>query len=1430
MPSTVVQSAGGVSLLSNSDGTWSVNEGGTITVIRDMGSNTPFTGGGIIAAGYYQGYRVVVFSGGHTWYMNGSWQKDSVGPANASTTQLNQTDINTTFLGITAPPPPPTPVVTSTVIESAGGVSLLRNSDGTFSAQEGGVSTLIKDMGSNNPSTISNMIAAGYHDGYRVVVFEGGHTWYMNANWQKDSVGPNGNSTTQLTQAQINADFFGGPAVTTPPVTTPPTGGQTSTSTLVLTANGVSLYHNTDGTWVAKEGANSTVIKDMGSSTGTTIGNIVAAGYHNGFRVVVFAGGHTWYMNANWQKDAVGPSGASTTQLSQAEINADFFGGPPVTTTPGNTNNPSVPQAMVVLQSAGGVSLVRNTDGTLAAQEGGVLTPIKDFGSSTPLMGGVIAVGYHNGFRVAVFGSGHTWYMNANWQKDNVGPNGASTTELTSAEVNREFFSGGGAAAVVTPPTSLVPVTFTVVLSVNGVELLKNSDGTWSVREGAAITLIKDMGSSTPTTISNIVAAGYLNGYKVVVFNGGHTWYMNANWQKDNVGPGNNSTTQLSQEQINATFFGGPAVVVTVPGTPEVTSSVVLKSGTVTLSHLSDGTWSVQEGTTTTLIKDMGGIGPTKISNIVAAGYLGNYRVVVFDGGHTWYMNANWQKDNVGPGGNSTTQLTPTQINTQLLGQTSVVDTLQSASLVMSSGNVTLYKDASGAWFVKEGSAAAVPMKNLGSDAPVTISDVVAAGYHNGFRVVVFSNGHTWYMNANWQKASVGPGGADTTQLTPAQIATEFFGASPGTSVSNTTDTAVTVTSTPFMSSGGVSLLRNSDGTWTVKEGSTSTLIKDMGSIGPTKIGNIVAAGYDKGFRVVVFEGGHTWYMNANWQKSNEGPGGASTTQLSQAQINADFFGGTPVSNTANTTNASAQLAMSSGTVSLLKNADGTWTAQENGVASLIKDMGSLGPTVIPNIVAAGYSDGYRVVVFNGGHTWYMNASWQKDNVGPNGASTTQLTQSKINADFFGVPASTASSVTSTLIESAGNVSLLKNSDGTWYAEESGTKILIKDAGGLGPTTISNIIAAGYDNGHRVVVFSGGHTWYVNANWQKDNVGPNGASTTQLSQAQINADFFGGSAIQANTNNNVAANSQFVGSVGGVTLLKNVDGTWTVKENGDATYIKDMNSTTPTSIGNIVAAGYLDGYRVVVFSGGHTWYMNANWQKDASGPGGASTTNLAPDQINSNFYGGNAGVIYAQPNSIINGTSDLNAVVFNGDLASHSLVKNGDVVLVSSSASSSSDQSMLANVERIHFDDAVLALDTQPNQAAGQTALIIGAVFPGQSALNAASQPVLGAVINLLDQNFSLPQLSQAMLSLPIWNTLTGKAAPTTTDIAEYLVNNIYEGKADAATFAAAVSALKNDIAQGDFLTALINSKVTQTHVGLVGIQETGLVYVASGT
>lgn len=151
----------------------------------------------------------------------------------------------------------------------------------------------------------------------------------------------------------------------------------------------------------------------------------------------------------------------------------------------------------------------------------------------------------------------------------------------------------------------------------------------------------------------------------------------------------------------------------------------------------------------------------------------------------------------------------------------------------------------------------------------------------------------------------------------------------------------------------------------------------------------------------------------------------------------------------------------------------------------------------------------------------------------------------------------------------------------------------------------------------------------------------------------------------------------------------------------------------------------------------------------------------------------------------------------------------------------------LVNIERVTFSDQGLALDVSASQAGGQCALLIGAVL-GQAAL-AAKKPLVGAVLALLDQGYTLKDLSGAVMRLPIWGLLAngGSESATNAQIAAYLLATVHQVEPDAATVSAAASSLSAESgeAQGTFLAQLAQSSANQLQVGLLGLAATGLEY-----
>lgn len=196
----------------------------------------------------------------------------------------------------------------------------------------------------------------------------------------------------------------------------------------------------------------------------------------------------------------------------------------------------------------------------------------------------------------------------------------------------------------------------------------------------------------------------------------------------------------------------------------------------------------------------------------------------------------------------------------------------------------------------------------------------------------------------------------------------------------------------------------------------------------------------------------------------------------------------------------------------------------------------------------------------------------------------------------------------------------------------------------------------------------------------------------------------------------------------------------------------------------------------------------------------------------------------------INGGGGIDTVVIDAKRANFNISADANLSYVDaiSGASGQSDMTSLNSVERVVFNDGIsVALDTGVNQAGGHTALLLGAVL-GQAAL-AAKKPLVGSVIALFDQGFSLHDLSGAVMRLDIWGLLAngGNAGATNTQIANYLLTTVNKTAPNAATLAAAVTALDTETgaAQGNFLSHLAESAENQVQIGLVGLAQNGLAY-----
>lgn len=199
--------------------------------------------------------------------------------------------------------------------------------------------------------------------------------------------------------------------------------------------------------------------------------------------------------------------------------------------------------------------------------------------------------------------------------------------------------------------------------------------------------------------------------------------------------------------------------------------------------------------------------------------------------------------------------------------------------------------------------------------------------------------------------------------------------------------------------------------------------------------------------------------------------------------------------------------------------------------------------------------------------------------------------------------------------------------------------------------------------------------------------------------------------------------------------------------------------------------------------------------------------------------------------NFLNGGPGVDTFVIASARSDLSVTANysADTVLLKRKDASSADD-FLTGVERVEFRGGQrIALDLGVDDSAGKAVLLLGAIL-GKGLLP-LKEAVLGDIIALFDQGYTLPQLAGAALRLPIWGgTLTLSDSPE--DIARYLLRTVHKAEPTDAAVASAATALRAEspAQQGQWLAALAASSANQAQVELVGLQTTGVPYsVSSG-
>jgi subtilisin-like proprotein convertase family protein len=189
-------------------------------------------------------------------------------------------------------------------------------------------------------------------------------------------------------------------------------------------------------------------------------------------------------------------------------------------------------------------------------------------------------------------------------------------------------------------------------------------------------------------------------------------------------------------------------------------------------------------------------------------------------------------------------------------------------------------------------------------------------------------------------------------------------------------------------------------------------------------------------------------------------------------------------------------------------------------------------------------------------------------------------------------------------------------------------------------------------------------------------------------------------------------------------------------------------------------------------------------------------------------------------NDNLDGGVDIDTVVYATNRVNSTLTKTASGWSVSSGVDGSDT---LSNVERLQFGDKKLVLDLSPTEHGGQALEFIGLVAP--ALVNTPS--VVGLILGLFDQGKSLHDVCQMAIDVGLVNSIAGSG--TNAALAAMAFRNLIGSEADASTVDMLVGFMDGRSAsysQTDFMTVIAGLDLNQTHIGLVGLQQSGIEYV----
>lgn len=191
-------------------------------------------------------------------------------------------------------------------------------------------------------------------------------------------------------------------------------------------------------------------------------------------------------------------------------------------------------------------------------------------------------------------------------------------------------------------------------------------------------------------------------------------------------------------------------------------------------------------------------------------------------------------------------------------------------------------------------------------------------------------------------------------------------------------------------------------------------------------------------------------------------------------------------------------------------------------------------------------------------------------------------------------------------------------------------------------------------------------------------------------------------------------------------------------------------------------------------------------------------------------------------NDTLDGRAGIDTAVFSAQKANYAVVKGTNGWTVGDSAGTDGNDA-LTNVERLQFSDKKFALDLGATENGGLALQFIGLMAPAMVSL----PNIVGTILTIFDEGKTMQQVCQMAIDVGLVNAIAG--ANTNQALAAMAYKNLLgvQGGADVVDMLVGyMDGRSANYTQSEFMTVVAGLELNQTHIGLVGLAQTGVEYV----